>query len=556
MRLRTKALTIIGLIWLAFIALTSLTYIRDTNFIYFSLLFLSLILTMGLTYFLVIKPVERLNKKLNAICLDTSFSQRLDLNGGEEVTSISRNINMIIDLVRRSHEKIDVEKEPSLIGQKQYLAQVAHYDNLTSLPNRVVFNEILNKAISHAKRHKKIMAILIISLGSLRKINDKFGDKKSDHLLREIGKRFASALRSEDVIAKLDGDEFIILLNDITKPKFASAVAEKLLKASAQPLSTGSNEFSIQSNIGICIYPYDGESLETLLKHLDLTLYKAKHNGGGAYQFYSHEMDIEGHEYIQLESALRKAITNHEFTLHYQPKLSIKKGSIVSVEALMRWEHPELGIVNPEKFLTLAEDTGMINLLGAWALREACKMNKYWQDEGYEHISVSLNLSHKQFHHPDIAEIIADIVRETGLNPGYLELEIAEKTVMDDTENAVSILNKIKETGVHIALDHFGTGHTSISHLKQFPISTLKIDQNFIKGIPNTPNDSAITSAIIALAHQLGFEVVASGVETAEQVQFLASQNCDMVQGYFLSHPLPAENVALQLKKLRDEVLP
>jgi diguanylate cyclase (GGDEF)-like protein len=455
---------------------------------------------------------------------------------------------------KRNNEKPKLEeKQP--FKASDYLTQVAKYDNLTSLPNQIVFNEMLNKSLNQAKRQKKILAILLVNIDSLKIINDKLGTKNSDALIKEMGKRFEGVLRSEDVLAKLDNNQFIILLNDILKPKFASSVAEKILHACSQPLLIGSKQLPIKASIGICIYPNDGQSLEELLKNADLALYKAKHSGSHVYQFYTHEMDIEGHEYIQLEHSLRKAIKNNEFKLYYQPKLYIKKGSVISVEALLRWEHPELGLINPNQFIPLAEETGMIMQLGEWALREACRTNKYWQDEGYEHISVSLNLSPKQFHHPTIAQSIATILAETGLNPHYLELEITEKDAMDNTDAAIIILNKIKETGVKIVIDHFGTGHTSISHLKQFPISALKIDQSFIKGIPNNPNDSAITNAMIALAHNLGLEIVAEGVETAEQVEYLANHSCDTIQGYYISHPLPAESVVNQFKKLRDGVL-
>ena len=266
-------------------------------------------------------------------------------------------------------------------------------------------------------------------------------------------------------------------------------------------------------------------------------------------------MDAEASEYIHMEKSLRNAITNNELTLYYQPKIHLKTGSITRLEALIRWVHPEIGVMNPEKFLPIAEETGLIHPIGEWALREACKMNKQWQDAGYAHMSVAVNLSPKQFYHPNIVQIIATALKETGLNPNYLELEITETAMMDDANKATTILADIKSTGVQISIDHFGAGYFSISQLKKFPLTLLKIDQSFIKGIPNNPNDSAITTAIIALAHNLGLEVVAEGVETAEQVQYLSLQNCDMVQGYFLSQPLPAEQIVLQFKKLIEGVL-
>lgn len=579
MKLSSKALIIIGLPWLIFIALTSFKAIRYSYPLFLTSTLICAFITFMCLRIFVINRVLKLNKKLAEVSKGNSLMQRVEMKGKDEVSETANDLNIFLAATQSSHQaleehinkntsqlqqsnldlqremvqRLSIEKE--LLGHRQYLTQAARYDSLTSLPNRIIFNEILNKSINHAKRYNKILAILLINLDSFRIIHDTFGGTKNDFLLKELGKRFATVLRSDDVLAKLDGDEFIVLLNDIVKPKFAGKVAEKLLSVCAKPIMINNREFSVKASIGICIFPNDGDSLEDLLKHVDIALYKVKHKGGGIYQFYTHKMDIEARQYILLETALRKAIGNNELSLHYQPKLNIKKGSIVGVEALMRWEHPEYGVISPSEFIPLAEEAGMMMQIGEWALREACKMNKQWQDEGYEHISIALNLSHKQFHDKNIAKVISDVLTETGLNPKYLELEITEKTAMDDAEKAVCILNEIKSTGVQLSLDHFGTGHTSISHLKQFPISALKIDQSFIKGSLIKPNDAAITGAIIALAHHLGLEVIAEGVETAEQVQHLAIENCDMVQGYFLCHPLPAQTIVLQFKKLQDEVL-
>ena len=357
------------------------------------------------------------------------------------------------------------------------------------------------------------------------------------------------------MIARLEEDAFIVLLHDIGKPKFASAVAEKLLTVCKMPFTFNNQEVTVQASIGICVYPDDGASLEDLLRNADTALEAAKHTGSGAYQFYTKELNAEGHEYIQLEKALRSAIEHNELVLYYQPKLNIKQSKMTGIEALTRWSHPEFGNVNPAVFIALAEETNLIIPIGAWALREACRMNKYWQDEGYEHLVVSVNLSAKQFYHPDIADMITTVLRETGLSPHYLELEINETTIMNNIEKAADILTRIKATGVQLSMDHFGMGYTSISHLKQLPLSVIKIDASFIKGLPHHDNDIAITNTFIALAHHFGLRVVAEGVETAEQVQFLSEQNCDMVQGYFLCRPLPAEQVRLEFKKLMDEVL-
>jgi EAL domain-containing protein (putative c-di-GMP-specific phosphodiesterase class I) len=373
--------------------------------------------------------------------------------------------------------------------------------------------------------------------------------------MKEIEKKLTSTLRSEDILVKLENNKFSILLNDIGKAKFASAVANKIIQAVSEPVKAENTTIQLMTHIGICVYPTEGTSLEDLLKNTDIALSKAKNAGADTFKFYTQTMDAEASEYIHMEKSLRKALANNEFTLYYQPKVHLKSGEVARIEALIRWVHPDIGVVSPEKFLPIAEETGLIHPIGEWALREACKMNKHWQNEGYSHMPIAVNLSSKQFYHPDIAKVISNVLKETELNPNYLELEITETAMMDEVQKATTILADIKTTGVQISIDHFGVGYFSISQLKQFPLTLLKIDQSFIKGIPNNPNDSAITTAIIALAHHLGLEVVAEGVETAEQVQFLSSQNCDMVQGYFLSQPLPADQIVLQFKKLAEGVL-
>jgi diguanylate cyclase (GGDEF)-like protein len=413
--------------------------------------------------------------------------------------------------------------------------ELSHNDNTTGLPNHLFFNEILNKTINYANRRHQLFALLLISFED---------DNITTSKLNEFGVYLSSTLRNEDILAKLDGNEFVVLLNDIGKPKFASAVAEKILKHS-----------NITTHIGICIYPNDGESLNELFDNAEKALFKASMTGQSGYQFHTHEMDLEAREYIQLDSALRNALQNNELLLYYQPRMHVKQGKITGIEALIRWSHPEHGLINAGQFIPLAEESGLIMKIGEWALLEACKINKYWQTEGFEHINVGINLSTKQFYHPDIIGIIQRALKESNLDPQYLEIEITEGIVMTDIEAAEKIFNSIKATGVQISIDHFGTGFTSISHLKRFPVNNIKIDKSFIKGVPNIPNDTAITNAFIALAHNLGLAVIAEGVETAEQVQYLASQQCDMVQGYFLSHPVPAQKIELQLDKIIDRVI-
>lgn len=531
-------------------------------------------LMMWMLRALVIKRLERLDSDVKEITKTDEVTRRVDASGNDELSSVSAQINAMMDVIQASHERLEhrveertqelkqtniqleqeiterktVEKE--LIIHKEHLVRLAHYDNLTSLPNRVFFNEMLNKAISHANRHKQTLAILFIDLDRFKNINDALGHHIGDLVLKELANRFGTVLRAGDIMARLGGDEFIILLNDIGQAKFASPVAEKILKVCSQPVKINAHEFFITASIGICIYPTDGNSLEDLQKNADMAMYKAKRSGGGVFQYFTKEMNVEAHEHIQLEAALRKAISNNEFVLHYQPKLNLEDGVLSGVEALIRWENPELGMISPAKFIPLAEETGLIMQIGEWALREACRTNKAWQDQGYVPITMAVNISPKQFRHQDISQLVSNVLAETGLEAKYLELEITETAVMDNVEKAASKLNDIQRMGVNIAVDDFGTGYTSISYLKQFPIAVLKIDQSFIRGIPDNQNDLSITSAVIALAHSLSIKVVAEGVETAEQLQFLADHECDVVQGYYLSRPLPEQKIILQFTKI------
>ena len=597
MRLRNKIVTILAFLGIPFLLVAYLSAKESSVFLFVSASVVFSALTLWVLNSTVFNRIKKVTHELDQIQTKQSLSQRIYLPGDDELTELTGQINTLLDTIRLApKEHLEKQKEGTVAAKRNPLAievelsalseeepgqntlnqfafydryialmpsensknqisRFAHYDKFIALPNRVLFNELLNKAISHAKRHNKILAVLIIAVEPTNSIGPTLGNNLDEHAIKEIGNRLALSLRTEDIIAKLDGNEFIVLLNDIGKAKFASSVAKKLITACESPVQVDFQELFLRSSIGICIYPNDGYSLEDLIQKAYSALYKAKVFDSDAYQFYTEELDIEAREFSRIEADLRKAILNNELTLYYQPKLNIKSGSIVGVEALLRWMHPELGIITPGKFIQVAEDTGIIMQIGEWALREACKIDKYWQEEGYEHLSVAINLSPKQFYHPDMVKIISTVLRETGLEAHYLELEISESTVMDNPDKAIEILNVFKSMDLQISIDHFGTGYTSINHLKRFPVTVLKIDRSFIKGIPDRPDDSAIVSAIISMGHNLGMEVVAEGVETAEQVQYLTIQNCDVVQGYFLSYPLPAQKITQQFKKLMDKAI-
>lgn len=577
MKLVRKVLISISLVWLFFLVMTlaGTRYFLPDNFLKFEIVtgVLFAILMLWLLRVLIFKPLERLNQDLANIDSKKNIKQRVSIIGSDELSSLSSKINHLLDNIQASQElfenrveerteefhkaNVQLQQEISehklvereLVMHKDHLIRLAHYDVLTSLPNRVFFNEILNKAINHSKRHNRMLAVLFVDLDCFNHINDTKGHAYGDLVLKEMGSRFSGILRAGDIIARLGGDEFIVLLNDIGNAKYVGPVAEKILSVCSQPVKIENHEFFTSASIGISVFPTDGVRLEDLQKKADMAMYKAKRCGGNVFQYYSHEMDLIANEHLKLESALRKAVQNKEFVLHYQPQLNLKDGTIKRLEALIRWEHPDLGLLNPSQFIPLAEETGLIMAIGEWTIREACRQNKAWQIEGYDPVSIAVNISPKQFRYQDIVQIVEDSLKVSDLESKYLELEITETAVMDNVDIAINKLRNIHTMGVHISVDDFGTGYTSINYLRQFPVSVLKIDRTFIKGIPYNQNDLAITSAVIALGHNLGLEVVAEGVETAEQMQYLSDHNCDLIQGYFLSRPLPASKIIQQLTR-------
>lgn len=567
--------------------ITSIVILTSFYFIYanilpysgkiYALVMISFSLLICSFYYLILDRIKRLKQEVDRVATSKLLAQHIRMNGNDALADIAAKFNKILNENKAESIKItqqleeykaELEKTNSYLSEDileekdknnitdepNKMTLISEYNAVTSLPNRIFFNEILLKSMKHAIRHNQISVLLIINLDTFQKINTSLGKKIGDRVLKEISVRFSNTLRSEDILSHLNGDEFAVLLNNIGKAKFASTVAEKLLSACKNKFNIDNHEFFITASIGVGAFPHDGRTTEELIKNTNIALYKAKQAGGNAYRFYTHEMDVEAHKHVELDRALRSAIDNNEFILHYQPKLHIKRGNIIGVESLLRWTHPEFGPINPEKFIALSEETGYYMKIAEWTIQEACRINKYWQNEGYEHITVGVNLSLKQFYHNDIGALIEKYLKESDLNPKYLELEINEKTIMENITHSTKILEDLKSIGVQLTVDHFGSGYTSISHLKQLPINTLKIDQNFIKGIPYFPNDLAITNAFIGLAHNLNFEVVAEGVELAEQVEYLSEKDCDIVQGYFLSHPLPADKVVLQFKKLSEKV--
>ncbi|MHB1948985.1 MAG: putative bifunctional diguanylate cyclase/phosphodiesterase [Gammaproteobacteria bacterium] len=547
MKLRYKLFLSTSLIWILFLIVTAVVskpFLPSSYILGFLIFGLIVFIVIDrIFYTLIIKRLEEVKKNIE---LHKSPQQQPTTTDDEISASNIQYINLN-ELLSQQQE----HKDQTMPGvSNNVISPLAHNDGLTMLPNRLFFNEMLNKTLSNAERQGQLLAILLIDLDHFKNINDALGIETGDLVLKQIALRFADTLRNSDLIARPHGDEFIILLTDIDHPKYASTVAEKLLQTCAEAIKINGRVFYITASIGICIYPHDGKSLEDLQKNADIALNKAKRAGGGVYQYFSKEMTLEANAHIKLETALHNALTNNEFVLYYQPQFNLLAGKITGVEALIRWDNPEIGLISPSNFIAHAEENGLIFPIGEWVLQEACRANKSWQNQGYQPITIAVNISPQQFNHPNMVKMVEKALSESGLDPNYLELEITEMTVMDDIKASTQKLNQIKAMGVKICIDDFGTGYTSISYLKQFPIDILKIDQSFIKGIPKNQNDLAISSAIIALGHNLGLQVVAEGVETAEQLQFLLDNHCDLVQGYYFSRPLPEQKMILQLAQV------
>jgi diguanylate cyclase (GGDEF)-like protein len=432
----------------------------------------------------------------------------------------------------------------------QYLA---HHDGLTGLPNRVMFSEMLNLAIPHARRYNGSFALLFIDLDRFKIINDTLGHEAGDKLLQEVSARLIDTVRESDVVARLGGDEFVVLVHEVSDAKDAATVAGKILSALIKPVDLEGHECRVTASIGICMYPADAPDEQSLMKNADIAMYYAKEEGKNNFQFYSKDIKSQSIERMALETSLRRAIEREEFFLHYQAKLDLKTGQINGVEALVRWQHPELGLVSPAQFIPLAEETGLIVPLGKWVLRTACAQNMAWQRDGLPPICMAVNLSMRQFADDSLLQVVAAALQDSGMRPELLELELTESMVMHNAERAARMLGLIKQMGVRLAIDDFGVGYSSLAQIKRFPIDTLKVDRSFIRNLPQNPEDRAITEAIIAMGRTLSLTVVAEGVETVEQEAFLREHACDESQGFYFSKPIAADRFA---DLLRQHVVP
>lgn len=430
------------------------------------------------------------------------------------------------------------------IRSEQKVAYLAYHDTLTSLPNRRMLSSHLLHAVNQAQRHGKTLALLLIDLDRFKTINDTMGHEAGDQLLLEVATRIRHCLRESDIIARLGGDEFVVLLEDVDTPAAIAVVAEKILAVARWPFVIDKQEFYVTASIGVSLFPRDGQNEQALLRCADIAMYKAKDDGKNAFRFYCNELNEHAIEKLALETYLRTAIERQEISMHYQPKVGLPSGRIVGVEALMRWTHPKLGIVPPSRFIPLAEETRLIHQLGRWAIEESCRQAVAWREQGHGELNVAVNLSVSQFGDEGLHRDIAAILHSTGMDPTRLELEITESMFMDRFEESLKTIQRLKEAGVRIAVDDFGTGFSSLSTLKNLPIDTLKIDGAFVRGLPADAKDAGITRAIVAMGKTLNVTVVAEAVETEAQRDFLQAASCDQVQGYYYSKPVTAAQLS------------
>ncbi|NHZ66865.1 bifunctional diguanylate cyclase/phosphodiesterase [Massilia genomosp. 1] len=433
---------------------------------------------------------------------------------------------------------------------EERIRHMAHHDELTGLPNRSLIRDRLDQAIVQAQRRNRCVAVAFIDLDGFKLVNDGLGHNAGDELLKVVGTRMAACVRREDTLGRFGGDEFIIILPDQPdNPMAVAPVLEKIRQAVTEPILLGGQEVQVSCSMGVVMYPRDGAEPNTLMMNADAAMYRAKEMGNNNFQFYTREMNASVEEKLVLLEGLRGALEDGQFHLLYQPKVDLRSGLIFGVEALIRWEHPEHGVVSPMRFIGLAEESGLIVAIGDWVLHTACRQNKAWQDAGLGPVTMSVNVSPRQFEEKRLVERVAAALRESALPPSALELEVTESLIMRDLSQSVEKMRELKAMGISLSIDDFGTGYSSLSALKSFPISTLKIDKSFVRELADNPDDQAIAKAVISLGHMLKLRVIAEGVETEQQCTFLRDNDCDEMQGYLFSRPVPPAQIALLLEE-------
>ncbi len=510
----------------------------------------------------VVAPLRALQRGASQVGAGR-YETRVDVQGRDEIGRLAETFNDMAaalaasraGFVAQAEEMSQLNARLLEEARKQKLAAerieyLAYNDELTALPNRSMFSRLLAHEILQAQRYRRQFAVFFIDLDRFKQINDTLGHGTGDALLKQVASRLMGCLRASDTVARLGGDEFVVLLPELEVGRPVDSVenvARKMLAAISKPLLIAGQELRITASIGISTFPEHGADEKSLMKNADVAMYQAKEGGKNNFHFYSEQLDINSFERLAMESSLRRAIERNELEVYYQPKKNLQTGAVSGMEALIRWNHPDLGMVSPVQFIPVAEETGLIVPIGRWVLRNACQQVVQWTQEGLPDLKLAVNLSPRQFQDEDLLQDVTEILEETGMDPHYLELEITESTIMRDAARARSSLDALRARGISIAIDDFGTGYSSLSTLKQFPIDTLKIDRSFVRDIATDPEDRGITEAIIAMGKTLKLHLVAEGVETLEQAAFLRERACDDFQGYLFSQPVPAAQFAALL---------
>jgi len=452
----------------------------------------------------------------------------------------SRQINREFWEARINAVRLDAET-------RNRLHHLTYHDTLTNLPNRDLFNDRLQQSIREYRRLERPVGVLMLGLDRFSKLNDTLGHHAGDELLKECAQRLRDCLREHDTVSRYSGDTFAIVLPNLQEARDVARIATKIIEYMNQPFQIEGLELFVTVSIGITVFPIDTHDAETLIKNAEATMYQVKQQGGNSYQYYETSTNAEAMERLQLETRLRRALERDEFILHYQPKIELHTGRLSGFEALLRWCPDGANPISPAKFIPILEDTGLIVPVGEWVLRTACQQNKLWQEAHLFPVRVAVNLSARQFRDRNLVEVVTRVLADTGLEAHWLELEITESMMMENTEHTMQILQELHAMGVHLSIDDFGTGYSSLAYLKRMPIHTLKIDRSFVQDIIRDKSDAAVVQTIIAMAHNLDLRVVAEGTETAEQVDFLRNQRCDETQGFYFSKPLPAAEIRTML---------
>src|SRR5271165_7159866 len=473
----------------------------------------------------------------------SGFESQIHRKGGD-VIWVSENARAVVDDEGGVHAYEGMLTD--ITERKLYQARIeqqASYDTLTGLANRSLLQDRLQQSMLACATYGSRLAVAFIDLDRFKFINDSLGHHIGDELLKCMANRLTSCVRGIDTVARLGGDEFVLLINDQAgSPDSLRKMMERILAVVAEPWLIEQGEFNVTASVGVARYPDDGMDAQTLLKHADTAMYRAKDRGRNAVQFFTNDLNVQMIENLEMESKLRRALERGQFLLHYQPRIDLRSGACLGAEALIRWQVSPQEIISPHRFIPLAEETGLIVPIGRWVLETACRQNKAWADMGFEPMVVSVNVSARQFRHDDFVQTVVAVLKQSGLEARYLEIELTESMVMHDAERLVAMLDELKRIGVQISVDDFGTGYSSLSYLKRFPVDRLKIDRSFVSDLMNDTDDATIVRTIIALGHNLGLQVVAEGVETAEQSDFLRRNGCDEAQGYFFGRPVPSED--------------